>query len=194
MDKSAVAAAEANLTKAAASMEKMKAAKSHSEFEAAWTDFLMAAGRVFTKLEQRAKTSGPSKAWYGRQKHLRRNDPLLSYLHHARNIDEHGLEPVTKLRPGGVGIGTRGRTHVEHLSIQSDETGIQIRGQTSGDPLVISVTPASSRLVTAVDHGDKYEPPTEHLGIPIKDPSPVAVANLGLTFLRSMTEDAAKLS
>jgi hypothetical protein len=201
MDKSAIDAARVNLAKATVAVDKMRATKSHPEFELAWSDFLMAAGRVYSKLEQGSKTkqgsktNGRSTAWFGRQKHTRKTDPLLSYLHHARNIDEHGLEPVTKLQPGGIGIGTIGQTHVHHLSIQSDQTGrVTIQGQTSGDPLVITATPNSPRLVTVIDSGDKYEPPTEHMGAPIKDQSPVTVADLGLAFLRSMTEEAAKLA
>jgi hypothetical protein len=123
MDKSAIDAARVNLTKASAAADKMRAAKSHPEFELAWSDFLVAHGRVFSKLEQGSKPNRRSTAWYGRQKHTRRTDPLLSYLHHARNIDEHGLEPVTQLQPGGIGIGTTGRTHVHHLAIQSDQAG-----------------------------------------------------------------------
>jgi hypothetical protein len=55
-------------------------------------------------------------------------------------------------------------------------------------------TPSTSRLVPVIDHGDKYDPPTEHLGVPLKDRSPLGVADLGLAFLRSMTDDAAKLT
>jgi hypothetical protein len=195
IEKSAVNAAHASIAKASSAVDKMRAAKSHSEFEVAWSDFLVAAGRVFTKLEQGAKASGPSKAWYGRQKHLRRKDPLLVYLHHARNVDEHGLEPVTKLKPGGVGFGSKGTTHIKHLSIQSDQSGqVSIHGETSGDPLLISVKPSMSRLVAVVDRGDKYEPPTEHLGTPITDQSPIVVADLALAFLRSLTKDAAQLT
>jgi hypothetical protein len=37
---------------------------------------------------------------YGRAKHERRNDPLLSYIHHARNADEHGIKDITRVAKG----------------------------------------------------------------------------------------------
>ena len=45
--------------------------------EEAWTDFLLAASTIYTKLEQGAKTSGQSAAWFGRKKKQRRDDPVL---------------------------------------------------------------------------------------------------------------------
>jgi hypothetical protein len=64
----------------------------------------MAAGGIYAKLEQGSRTNGRSRAWYGRIKNVRKNDELLSYLHHARNSEEHGLdgsllEDGSKLEP-----------------------------------------------------------------------------------------------
>jgi hypothetical protein len=194
MDKSAVAASNVSLAKATASIEAMRNAKTFQEFEAAWSDFLLAAGRVFSKLEQGAKVSGPSKDWFGRRKHTRRTDPLLSYIHHARNADEHGIERITELRPGSVAIGSTGATSIKTLTIETNKEGTtKIEGETSGDPLRITVTPSAARLTTVFDRGDKYEPPTEHLGAPISDPSPLVVAELALAYLRGLTDEASKL-
>jgi hypothetical protein len=193
MDKKAVTASHASIAKAASSLEALKNAKTFPQFEAAWSDFLLAAGRVFSKLEQGAKISGPSKAWYGHQKHLRRTDPLLSYIHHARNIDEHGIEQITELKPGSVGIGTTGTTQVERLRIENRPEGVTVEAKTTGDPLVVSMTPPQPRLISVIDHGDRYDPPKEHLGTPISDPSPIKIAELALSYLRSMTDEASKL-
>jgi hypothetical protein len=45
-----------------------------------------------------------------------------------------------------------------------------------------------------VDRGDTYNPPTAHQGAPIKDQSPVGIAELTVTYLHSMIEGAAKLA
>ena len=52
-------------------------------------------------LNKAAKVSGKASAWYGRVKKLRKDDPLLSYMHHARNSEEHGIEDTTKRMKAG---------------------------------------------------------------------------------------------
>lgn len=193
MDQTAVAACSVSLAKAASSIETMRNAKKFAEFEVAWSDFLLAASKIFSKLEQGAKISGPSKAWYGRQKHTRRTDPLLSYVHHARNADEHGILPITDLKPGGIGIRSAGTTQIKKMVIKTDKDGGSLEAETSGDPLLITITPSIVRLIPVFDHGDEYKPPTEHLGAIISDPAPVVIAELALAFLRAMTDEASKL-
>jgi hypothetical protein len=63
---------------------------------AAWIDFLYAFNGVYQKLQKGSLLNGKSKAWFGRIKHMRDSDELLSYLHQARNAEEHGLEAITK--------------------------------------------------------------------------------------------------
>ena len=117
----------------------------------------------------------------------------MSYIHHARNADEHGIERITELNPGGVGIGTAGTTHVKRMVIQTSADGAKVEAETSGDPLKITFIPPHPRLIPVVDRGDKYEPPTDHLGAPIGEPSPIAIAELALDYLRTMTDEASKL-
>lgn len=95
MGQTAVVAANISLAKAAAAVEAMRNAKTFPELETAWSDLLSAGHRIFSKLEQGAKASGTSAAWYGRQKNTRRTYPLLSYIHHARNVDEHRIGALT---------------------------------------------------------------------------------------------------
>jgi hypothetical protein len=156
MDKAAVDASSVSLTKAIASAEALRTAKTMAEFGTAWSDFLLAAGRIFSKLEQGAKISGKSKAWFGPQKHQRQTDPLLAYIHHARNADEHGIGRITEVKPGGISIGSKGSTHIKRMVVG----GGRIEAETSGDPLVITITPATARLIPVTDRGIIYEPPT----------------------------------
>jgi hypothetical protein len=77
------------------SLKELKETKDPAIIETLWENFLIAANGIYSKLERGAKTNGKSKAWYGRKKHERKNDPLLSYLHHARNAAEHGIQRIT---------------------------------------------------------------------------------------------------
>lgn len=189
MDKTAVAASYVSLAKAAAAIEAMRNAKTFPELEAAWSDFLLAAGRIFSKLEQGAKSNGTSRAWFGRQRHTRRSEPLLSYIHHARNADEHGIERITERKPASLGIGSSGATYIKRMTVRHGL--IEIEGD--GSPLKVTVIPGRAELIAVFDHGDKYEPPTQHLGNAISDQSPLAVAELAIAYLRTMIDDAAKL-
>jgi hypothetical protein len=60
----------------------------------AWSDLLTYGNRVFTKLEQASKATGKGMAWFGGVKRRRKSDPVLTYMQHARNVDEHGLAQV----------------------------------------------------------------------------------------------------
>jgi hypothetical protein len=189
MNKSAVAAASASLDKASASIQVLRSATTFSEFESAWTDFLLAAGRVFSKLEQGAKHDGNSSAWFGRHRGERRADPLLSYLHHARNADEHGIERITELKPGSIKFGSTGATHIKKMTI----SGGRVEAEISGSPLKFAITPSTARLIAVTDRGVVYTPPTEHLGKPIQDQSAVGIAELAASYLRAMIESASRL-
>lgn len=100
MDRKAVEAARIEFDHARQNLDEMKASNTYPEVRRHWAAFLVSTGRVFTKLEQGAKSNSKSIAWFGRIKHRRRTDQLLSYVWHARNADEHGIEAVTELHPG----------------------------------------------------------------------------------------------
>jgi hypothetical protein len=189
MDKSAVDVASRNLTKAIASLDAMNKSKRSDEFYTAWSDFLVAANRVFSKLEQGAKISGQSKAWFGRKMHERRTDPLLSYLHHARNVDEHGLTASTKL----LGI-KFGAPKIER-GLRLGRFGPKPTPTVIDDRIVFPILadPSSAQLFAVVDRGVIYNPPTEHLGSAIQDRSAGSIAEIAVSFLRRMVDEAREL-
>ncbi len=82
------------LRRAERAMAALEAADSYQAAEDAWTDFLLPASSICSKLEQGTKAPSPSQGWFGRKKKERRDDPLLRYLHFAWNSDEHGVERV----------------------------------------------------------------------------------------------------
>jgi len=166
------------------------------EFEDAWTDFIMATGSIYSKLEQGAKSTGVSNAWFGRIKHQRKNDELLSYIHHARNSDEHGLESgVQTFRARSLkmleGEGYEVIDDPKHpLAFRTKEVvpkQLRIR--------IRAVMGDHARLVRVKDerYGDEFDPPTTHLGLALDIRHPVAVAELALTYLTSLIDEAAKL-
>lgn len=144
-----------------------------ASFESAWREFLQKVERVWNKTQ--AAMAG-KQGWAKLESeiaHQRNTDPLLLYLRHARNADEHGIQPIAtewdaKLRATSMGGGT---VKVEW------------------DPWDRPLLPVRNRGVT-------YEPPTEHLGHSLAErkkagvAEPVMVADLALHFYRNLLNRA----
>jgi hypothetical protein len=109
--------------------------------------------------------------------HTRSTDPLLAYMHHARNVDEHALEPVADPQ-GGKAVVTipSGKPFSVDLTIDS---GGQI-GVSSNSPWiqVVDDKPAGVRLCVVRDRSVTYAVPACHLGQPIIAPSLYTLARL----------------
>lgn len=185
MDRRAVAAARAEFERAFQHSDQITAAKEFHEIEEPWTNFLVAAGRVFTKLEQGAKASARSKGWFDKKLHERRTDPLLRYVWHARNADEHTLQQITERNLG--------RADVLPASPEEEE-GLRARLVESGErrpfALVGTVEWVLPHIVLkeVTDRGVQYSPP------PLNNLSPGSVSLLVLAKLDAMLQEAEKLT
>jgi hypothetical protein len=188
MNPVAIEQATLRLAKATEAVERLKAARSFRETSQAWTDFLIAASTIYSKLEQGSKDYGRSSAWFGRVKRLRKVDPLLSYIHHARNSDEHGIDEV-------LSMGNRLRTSFGEFTInvpaemiliqETNKSGKITRREVSGEAVVALYSVRDNR------YNDEFHPPTEHLGQPLNEfMSPVNVAELALDYIGSLLEEA----
>lgn len=99
MKPEAVAAASAALTRARSALASIEAfgpspsPQQMREILNHWSDLLTYGNRVFGKLEQGAKRTSAAD-WFAAIKEERQTDPLLNYLHEARNVDDHGIAPV----------------------------------------------------------------------------------------------------
>lgn len=157
-----------------------------------WSDFIMAASTIYTKLEQGSKGNRKSESWFAMQKHKRRKDPLLRYLHAARNSDEHGLEV-------GTGPGAFATTLHESAAVKVDAAGIHLdfdKGTSPAPPgtdlfqITIGFYPLP---VTDARFNEQFIPPSSHLGRPIVNPTAAAIAMLALSYLEQMIAEAAAL-
>jgi hypothetical protein len=101
MDADYLARAQTEIESAHQSLTDLGATNHFGEIERHWAVFLVHFERIFHRLE--AAAGGKGDDWYGQLEQFRKKDPLLSYLLHARNVDEHGLKTVTKREPGLFG-------------------------------------------------------------------------------------------
>lgn len=178
----------------------MQNANSFEKLEEAWSNFLTMANRAYTKLEQGAKDNGKHRAWFGRQKHERRQDPLLRYIKNARDADEHGLERITERASGGIGInfphGETKSTVVKRGHIGGGQIALEFEQPTE---ISVHAYPAGVKLIAVTNYGDRYEAPIEHLGQPIRrthphaHPSPIPVAELAISHLEKLIAEARNL-
>jgi hypothetical protein len=184
--------------KARAALHVLESAPTLASAEGAWSDLLLAGNAIFTKLEQGSKANGKASAWFGGIKKIRKDDPLLSYMHHARNSEEHGLEDVTKRMKAGQATITFREPYdpkkLEGLQLRIDATskpGHVLVSSSNEDVISTKVydKPALA-LVQVKDRGVYYDPPYEHQGKALADQSPVTIAGLFVDYLSGLIDDA----
>jgi hypothetical protein len=169
------------------------------EFASGWAAFLIHTGSVINALEAGAQHTPQGRQWYGRIKREGRKDPLVSYMYQARNSEEHSTDNTTHPEPGRFVIS--GDFTIERLVMQIGGVGTpgvsgRIRARPGGRPIAIEHTPSGPRLIPVVDSrfGTTFDVPKEHLGKPLQDDSPLAVAELYLEYLEDIVRKAEMLS
>ncbi len=202
MNPQAVKLASERLSKAERALLRLESADKFVAAEEAWADFLLAINSIYSKLEQGAKVNGKSLSWFGRKKNERRKDPLLRYLHFARNSDEHGIEKITENHVSGSIGDIRPKFNERHrITIHKvDQTTWEPTGERSK-----GIFPGSHiKCVRVFDSrfGDHCDPPLDHFGDPILIPEnpeisgaeyPDVLAETALPYLRRMIDEAKSL-
>jgi hypothetical protein len=189
----------ARLAKVRDALSRLESAKTLDDAESAWSDLLIAGNGIYSKLEQGSKLSGKASAWFGRAKKARKDDSLLSYMHHARNSEEHGIEDITqRVKAGTASVTLREPYDPQKLEGLQLHIGTDKRGHvrvSSSNEDVISTkmydTP-SLILVRVKDPRFKehFDPPYEHLSAPIADQSPLAIGKLFIAHLERLVDEA----
>ena len=158
MNRKAVEAARIEFNRAKDNIEALATLRPAADFEeiqTRWAAFLSAADRMFNKLKEGASASPQSKHWYGTKAYQRRTDPMLCYLQHARNADEHTLEVVTKSQPGLI-------REVEPTP-EEREAFERTKGNNGPTAMtghaVLEITEPHVRLLDVIDRGVRYIPP-----------------------------------
>jgi hypothetical protein len=90
------------LSKAKAAFERMS--NPDEDTLDAWEDFLQASGRFYAKMKEASKGHPKSWKWFGARLDERESDELLSYIHHARNIDQLGIVEIVSDIQGRLNI------------------------------------------------------------------------------------------
>lgn len=197
MQTAAVEKAADRIVSAKAALQDLETSKSYDVARRSWYDFLLRSNAVFSILEQGAKGSNRSENWVGVRKHQRKSDPLLCYLQHARNADEHNVQSVTAVdRPKIVMVADGKPLAAVEEMIGNKGTYRQLSEQTPDLSKVneLRLYPERAKLIPIVDRGVAYSPPVEHLGMPIENNGPIAVARLMFQYIEAMIAEAKSLT
>ena len=171
-------------------------AKTHDDAEDAWERFLAQTSKVYEKLRAGCKGNKKSEQWfYGQVTRERKNDELLAYLHHARNVDTHGLTDVTTRDDHGAQllfVGPDGHQRggwIKSIRVRPGE----IQGEwTTDDPTTKLVLQRTAPLVLqdVTDNGIIYKVPTQHLGRPLAHGTALEVAQMGSHYVETLLASA----
>lgn len=189
MDSQPLPQARAELRAAGQALERMKASSSFQEFEDSWKEFLGAVEKVWTKTERECqRVRSKFQPWQGKFAKARRNDPILRYVHHARNVDQHTIHEIVEHQPGHMTLNPLGggSWHIDHLEIRNGQV-VNYRGD---KPMVQQIHPGRTELLKVLDCGVYYLPPTEHLGRPLQRRDPIAVGELALAYYTAFVSEA----
>ena len=194
MDPTAIKQAKTRLDRAKEAIATLETKKvTPSEIQTAWSNFLLAANSVYSKLEQGSKTDGKSKAWFGRVKHIRKTDELLLYIHHARNSEEHDLEG--SLIAKGIGFIPADSRITFTENDDGSPSNIFIPENMKKGEAIGRMTVPETRLMPVKDdrYNDVFHPPSSHLGKPLADNSLIAIMRLAMQYLDDLVSEAAAL-
>ena len=177
------------LKKAESYIKGLESSKTLIEYEDTWKEFLHNLERAWNKLTSHLKRSPKYQGWNerGRTEQVRRKDPLLSYLIHARGADEHSVSDITKNEPGGIGINpASGNTlKINKLEINNGHISID-----SDQPIKIEFIPGQVKLLPVINRGRTYPVPTEHLGSAISSADPIIIAKMSIEFYKKYFKKA----
>ncbi len=113
---------------------------SFHEYERAWRDFLHCIERAWNKTCAEARGRKNWQRIESECEKLRKTDPLLRYLIHARNVSEHTIGPLIK------------------------EWDANFRVTPIGDKVRFEWDEWDRPLLPVTDRGALFNPPKEHLG------------------------------
>lgn len=192
------------LNKSKQALQDCRSAHEFSDFASHWASFLIHTGSILNALDRGSNSTPQGRQWYGGVKRAGRADPLISYMHQARNVEEHGAEPTSENSPTSLSIGHGGEAvYIESMTIGPElfrNPKAYLKGRVwnpdTGEMPSIIHHAGGPALKPVKDErfGNIFNPPTEHEGKPLSDLSPVGVAEAYLRSLERTIAQAAAIS
>ena len=164
-----------------------------AEFHRYWSEFLSSVDGIYNCLAQSIGGDVKSRKWFDVIVGLRKNDPLLRYFKHARNVDNHGIEPPAHYDSGQVKIGGRaeeGFSRKIEVRFDTGPGGFFETKSLDGKPVAVEKFGPRLKLNPVKDRGVIYDPPKDHLGRQLVDQSAIGAGRALLKFLNNALNEA----
>lgn len=190
-----LAVALGDLEVAERAVARMSVATQFPAFHEAWQDFLFRMERAWEHAERAIKSEKGFQQWFKPYAQLRRRDPLLLFLAHARNAETHAVCPTID-KPIKVMVRDKRGIPFSIESIKSTlEDGVlTIDVDTAAQDSLLDyeahILPGAPTLVRFRDRGMWYETPQSHLKKPIRGLHPVDAARLAVEFYKGFIKEA----
>ncbi|MEM5331962.1 hypothetical protein VSR34_36260 [Paraburkholderia sp. JHI2823] len=160
----------------------MKSSTDLAEFDAQRKAFAGHTTRVWNKTESALK--GDPRFYNAkhvkRYKAARKDDALISYLAHLRDVDEHShVDTTTTLPPGFVNISADGRVWARNPKITINGVTMDLPPPPGFKQKIVG---AELRACPVTSRGKTYDVPTAHLGQDITAVTLVELAEFALAF------------
>ena len=175
------------LARAGEAIQAMRVAPSLVEFEEQWKQFLHRVERVWNKMIDHFGRSPKWHGWVSKHEHLRKTDPILSYLINARGAEEHTVSEIVSRSPGGIGINPAEGNSLYIKKIEQRGGNLVIE---SPQALKIEFIPARVGLLPVSNRGRVYPVPSSHLGRPIDPAAVVELAQLAHGYYQRALQSA----
>jgi len=162
----------------------------------AWQDFLSRIERAWQNAERTLRGEKGFQQWFRPYQELRKKDPLLRFLAHARNAETHaGCATID--RPLRIVIRDKAghSFSVDRIRRTLEDGTLTIDIETAARDMLLDyearVLAADPVLVRFKERGVWYNAPRMHLKKPLPSPlHPVDAARAGLHFYRTFVKEA----
>jgi hypothetical protein len=185
MHAKALQKARAAFARAQQNLASLKAANDFPSIETHWEAFLDNANKVYTRLEQAANATPKGMAWWGRQVHEWKRDPLLRYIRQARHATHHSVQEIAQTNPGRA-------TSITDAS-PAELADVHREAQKLGKPYALlggfEIVWPHIEVLDVVNKGVTFPRPTEHLGKPVTTTTPAGIGDLALVQLEKMIRE-----
>ena len=175
--------AEQSAERAQTAFEVLAKAETFQDARAAWEDFLTHWRRALNRCD--AEGARVLRGTYVASKTRVMQDPALAYLWAARNVEEHGIGEIAAVQEGAFALAAFGgyEAEVRPPGLRGEQV-IRFTPLSDDPPPFFTVLPEHIKLVAIVDRTGVVPVPKGYdydLG---ETPAPVALAAVGLDFLR----------
>lgn len=186
MEQAGIDAAEIRLKRLQDCISDLETVKTIDQTRTAWSNFLIAANGIYSKLEQAAKGNPKAEQWFAGKNADRKKDELLQYLHQARNADEHSIEGSDAAH-SIYATADNQWTHV--VKDGKDGQGIEVRVE-PGKKLALKMNGPGMHLLPVKNRGRVYAVPKSHLGVTFTHNTVGEIARLTEKYLTNLIMEA----